>query len=45
MKKLNREMLMLLEKVSRNVVEREKGGQSFCQVFWHQPKRPKKDVK
>lgn len=42
MNKVDRKVLSILEKVSRRVVIREKGGQSFCPAFWHQPKKPKK---
>lgn len=37
---LKRSILEIVEKVTRNEVEKNKEGNSFCIGFFHQPKRP-----
>lgn len=37
---VDRNILNLLMKASKEVIVREKNGQSFCPAFWHQPQRP-----
>ncbi len=40
MNKIEKTMLNLLEKVSNEIIVREKNGQSFCPAIFHQPTKP-----
>lgn len=42
MKKIDKVILNVLEKVSRGIVEQEKNAHSACPVIFHQPRRPEK---
>lgn len=40
MKKINKKVLKVVERVTRNEIKRASGDPQFCLGIFHQPKRP-----